>query len=303
MNLVQIKLIKILAENGGNISLAAEELHVAQSALSRRLQQIEAELKQKIFHRNGKRLDGITPFGAHILQEMNVILLAENNINALAADYHATDSGTLNIATTHAQARYFLPKPMQAFSAQFSKVRLNFSQAQPGTLINMLHRGDVDFIICTESMSDDPLIEHVSLYHWNHILGLPHDHPLNQCAPDDITLEKLVKYPLLSYIEGITGRKTLENFFTQHHLSLEPIFSAADSDVLIEYIKAGFGVGILCGMARADLEIRGLNAISMRANFPHFQTRMGWLKNRKLRKFEKKLTHMLIDYASQLNWR
>ncbi len=301
MNLLQIKLIKLLAENGGNISHAAQQLHTAQSALSRRLQQIEAELKQSIFYRNGKRLDGLTPFGQQILSQIDTMLQAEHNINALSADYHAEDSGTLSIATTHAQARYFLPEPLKQFSKEYPKVRLNFHQGRPTELLNLLHRNEVDFIICTESLSSDKAISHVSLYRWRHILGLPTTHPLN--ALDAVTLADLQHYPLLTYIEGITGRRGLAQHFTAHNLQFQPIFSAADSDVLIEYIKSGFGVGILCGMAREELGARGLSALSMADDFPYFETRMGWLKDRKLRKFERKLKDMLIDYAARLHWR
>ena len=301
MNLVQIRLIKLLVENGGNISLAAQQLHIAQSALSRRLQQLEAELKQNIFYRNGKRLDGLTPFGQQILHEIDHMLQAEHNINALSADYHAEDSGTLSIATTHAQARYFLPEMLKQFSAQYPKVRLKFHQGQPSELLNLLHRNAVDFIICTESLDKDKAIDHVSLYRWRHILGLPKTHPLNE--RDTITLSDLQQYPLLTYIEGITGRRGLAQHFTAQNLQFQPIFSAADSDVLIEYIKSGFGVGILCGMARDELDARGLHALSMGEEFPYFETRMGWLKERKLRRFERRLKDMLIDYAARLHWR
>ncbi len=302
MNLIQMKLVKILAENGGNITSAVEQLHIAQSALSRRLQQLEAELKQNIFYRNGKRLDGLTPFGEEILLDINQALLAELNIKSTAADQQAPDRGFLAIGTTHAQARYFLPTPLQEFSQQYPHVRLKFLQEKPDELLKMLYRGEVNFIICTESLAEDAQVEYQNLYRWKHILCLPNEH-IFATSTDNIMLQTITEYPLLTYIEGITGRRSLEYYFAEQKLDFQPLFSAADSDVLIEYVKAGFGIGVLCGMAREEINARGLTARSIEHALPYFETKMGWLKNRKLRKFEKNLLKILINHADSLNWR
>ncbi len=300
MTLAQMKLLKLLVENGGNISHAAEKLHIAQSALSRRLQQLEAELYQQLFHRNGKRLGGLTKFGVEILEQVNQMLISETNIINLAADYRANDRGTLSIATTHAQARYFLPNPLLKFTRQYPNVRMLFQQDRPSHLLDMLYSGEADFVICTEQLTQDPRIDSTPLYQWNHILALPANHPLHQ---GKITLERLTEYPLLTYLEGITGRTILQQSFHEAGVALNPLFSASDSDVLIEYVKSGFGVGVLCGMARAEIEERGLTTISMRGRLPQFQTKTGWMRNRRLRTFEKILLKELISYANQLDWR
>ena len=300
MTLAQMRLVKILAENGGNLSFAAKELHIAQSALSRRLQQLEGELYQQLFHRNGKRLNGLTKFGEEILDQVNQMLICEKNINNLAADYKADDQGTLTLATTHAQARYFLPTPIHNFRKKYPLVNLSFQQGAPDGLVKLLFRGEVDFIICTENLGEDIETKIEFLYQWNHLLAVPNDHPLNEGT---INLNRLIKYPLLTYIEGITGRMRLAQSFAEAGLELKPIFSASDSDVLIEYIKAGLGVGVLCGMARDEINARGLNAISMSEHLPKFQTRTAWLKHRKLRKFEKTFLQELTGFAHQLNWR
>ncbi|CAG1769980.1 partial HTH-type transcriptional regulator CysB, partial [uncultured bacterium] len=115
MNLNQIELLRILQETQLNLTKAAEKMHIVQSAVSRQLQLFEEELGSPLFHRQGKKLIGLTPLGERIMAEVDTINQAKNNITAIAADFLDSDYGTLHIATTHTQAKYFLPMAIQRF--------------------------------------------------------------------------------------------------------------------------------------------------------------------------------------------
>jgi DNA-binding transcriptional LysR family regulator len=95
-----------------NLSKAAEKMHIVQSAVSRQLQLFEAELGSPLFERQGKKLIGMTALGIRIMEEVAIINRAKTNIQNIAADYLDSNQGILHIATTHTQAKYFLPVPI-----------------------------------------------------------------------------------------------------------------------------------------------------------------------------------------------
>ena len=87
MNLNHLELLRALQETGFNLSKAAAKLHVVQSAASRQLQLFEEELGSPLYHRQGKKLIGLTTLGERIMSEVEVIDLSRRNILALAGDY------------------------------------------------------------------------------------------------------------------------------------------------------------------------------------------------------------------------
>jgi DNA-binding transcriptional LysR family regulator len=67
MNLSQIELLRILQENDFSLSKANKEMQIEQSAVSRQLQLLEAELGSRIYDRQEKII-GLTNFGLLIME-------------------------------------------------------------------------------------------------------------------------------------------------------------------------------------------------------------------------------------------
>lgn len=275
MNLSQIELLRILQETQLNLSKAAEKMHVVQSAVSRQLQLFEEELGSPLYERNGKKLAGLTPLGKRVMAEVAAITQAKLNIQALAADFLDSNQGTLHIATTHAQAKYFLPKPIQRFRQKYPGVRIYMVQASPEQLIDQLHSHKADIAICTEKVAADFDLVTQQCYEWHHSVVMPKGHPL---ADGDITCQRLASYPILTYSFGYTGRSNIETAFQRSGLELDIILSAADSDVIKTYVRLGMGIGLIAGMAYdpetdQDLLVRDLSHL-----IPKSSTKIAYLK-------------------------
>jgi len=215
-----------------------------QSALSRQLQLLETELGSPLFVRQGKRLLNLTPLGERIMAEVECIHQARKNIKNLADDFRDTRDGTLHIATTHTQAQYLLPTPIQKFRARFPGIRIYMVQSSPDNLVDLLHQHRADIAICTEKLADDDKLVVTPCYEWHHIAIMPNDHPL---ASGEIDLRRLVGYPILTYSPGYTGRATIDKAFAAQTLQPDIVLAAADSDVIKTYVRLGLGVGIIAG--------------------------------------------------------
>src|SRR5476649_730750 len=131
MNFQQLRSIREAARRNYNLTEVANALFTSQPGVSRQIRELEDELGVVIFERNGKRLTGLTEPGKGILQIIDRLLLEAENLQQAGNDYSDQTRGTLTIATTHTQARYVLPKVVQAFRAAFPEVRIALQQSSP----------------------------------------------------------------------------------------------------------------------------------------------------------------------------
>jgi len=247
MKLQQIKYLHGIVENELNVSKTAESFFTSQPGVSRQLKLLEEELKLDIFERNGRLITGLTPVGRKILHMGKEVLDRIEAIKCLAEEYCEEVSGTLTIATTHTQARYVLPKTIINFTNIHKSVDLHLKQGNPYQICEMVSMGLADFCIASEAMDGFKNIVTFPCYSWNRLLILNHKHPLASDLP--ITLEKLSKYPLVTYENGYTGRYQLNSAFQKANLIPNIRLTASDSDVIKAYVKMDLGIGIIASVA------------------------------------------------------
>ena len=272
----QIELLRILQETDLNLSKAAEKMHIVQSAVSRQLHLFEAELGSPLFERQGKKLVGMTRLGILIMDEIAIITGAKTNIQNIAADFLDSNKGILHIATTHAQAKYFLPEPISQFREKYPGVSIYILQASPEQLIDQLHARKADIAICTEKVDEIPDLVIENCYTWHHALVVPPQHPLSQ---GDISLERLAEFPILTYNLGYTGRSNIESAFRNKGLEIDIVLAAADSDVIKTYVRLGLGVGLISGMAYDPLTDMDLISRNLSHLIPSSRTKIAYLKH------------------------
>lgn len=275
MNLNQLELLRVLQETAFNLSKAAQKMHVVQSAVSRQLLLLEAELGSPLFERHGKRLLGLTPLGERIMGEVEHIHQAKQNIQSMADDFRDHRNGTLHIATTHTQAKYLLPVPVQNFRKQFPGVKIYMVQSSPDQLIDLLHRHQADIAICTEKLAEDDKLVLRPCYQWHHVAVVPHGHPL---AQGQLTLQRLAEQPILTYSPGFTGRSAIEKAFQDAGLQPDVILAAADSDVIKTYVRLGLGVGIIAETSYEAPKDSDLVALDLSGLIAASVTKIAYLK-------------------------
>lgn len=299
MKLFQLRLLKTLLNNGMNVSRAADQHYIVQSAVSRQLGLLEEELGMPLFERRGKRLVEPTPVCKAIVQELDRIEQSLENIRAVADDYRLQTRGEIRIATTHTQAKYFLPEVMLEFRQRYPEVAIHFLQGTPVELVRMLHDGKADIAVCTEELDKDSGLESRKCYDWNHGLVLPEGHPL---AAGKLTLERIAQHPVLTYIFGFTGRSKIHETFRATGLRLDVTFAATDTDVIISYVRLGFGAGIIAKMAYSHIHDDELVLRDLSHLFPRSSTHVAWLKNKYLKQYVNDMVKLLQEHGESESW-
>jgi LysR family cys regulon transcriptional activator len=295
MNFQQLRSIREASRRGYNLTEVANVLFTSQPGVSRQIRELEEELGVEIFERNGKRLTGLTDPGKGILRIIDRLLLEAENLQQASQEYSGVKRGTLTIATTHTQARYVLPKVVQAFRAAFPEVRIALQQSSPEHIAEWVLSGKADVGIATEGLSQFDGLVSFPCYEWNHVIVVPDGHPLLACAP--VRLEDLAAYPLITYDVGFTGRGHIDDAFRKAGIATDIVLTAMDSDVIQQYVSLGLGVGLVASMAVEHHRGSGLQAIVASHLFAPNVTRLAVRRGAYLRSYT---CDFIVQFAPQL---
>ncbi len=261
MNFQQLRSVREAVRCGFNLTEVAKVLHTSQPGVSRQIRELEEELGVDLFVRAGKRLTSLTEMGALVLPTVENMLNDAENLKRAGQEFAQQATGRLSIATTHSQARYALPGAVRDFRLRYPQVSFNLHQGTPKQVAEMLLSGEADVGIATEALAKYDGLVALPCYRWTHSVIVPPDHPLLDGAP--LTLERLAKFPIITYGAGYTGRLHIDEAFDQAGLGFDLVLTAMDADVIKTYVGLGLGVGIVASIAfddERDLDLRAIDA-------------------------------------------
>jgi len=247
MNFQQLRIMRETARRNFNLTEVANALLTSQSGVSKHVKDLEDELGVELFVRRGKRLLGLTDAGREAIEIVERMLIDADNLVHVGARLSARNEGTLRIATTHTQARYTLPPLIANFREAYPGVHLALSQANPKEIAAILLDGKADIGLATDTLEDHPGLATFPYASWKHVVVVPTGHPLEHV--DNLTVEMLAEWPIVTYDEGLTGRARIDDAFVKAGVVPDIAISALDADVIKAYVELGLGVGIIANIA------------------------------------------------------
>ena len=283
MKLQQLRCVYQIVQNDFNISKAAEFLHTSQPGVSKQIQLLEDEVGIKIFQRNGKRLTGLSDAGNDLYKSISEIIREVANIKNISHEHENDDTGSFTIATTHTQARYKLPKVVEAFVKKYPKIDLNIHQGDPSQVTEQILKGDADVGIATESIGHNANIICIPCYSWNRVLVFPKNHALSSIK--EITLQNIASYPMITYDYAFTGSTIVSKVFKEANISPNIMLTAIDADVIKTYVELNLGVGLIAEMAYDKNKDSALESRDVSHLFPTSTTYIGIRKETFVRGF------------------
>jgi len=297
MNFQQLRFVREAVRQNMNLTEVANVLYTSQSGVSKQIKDLEDELGVDIFIRRGKRLTGLTEPGKAVHQLIERMLLDSENLRRVARQFADQDSGHLVVATTHTQARYALPKVVHQFREVFPKVHLALRQGNPQQIAQMIINGEADIGISTEALDRFADIVTFPCYSWHHVVVVPKSHPL--VGREDLTLEDVAEYPVITYDQDFTGRSHVDQAFAKVGVVPDVVLTAIDADVIKTYVELGMGVGIVAAMAYDPKRDSELVALDTEHLFDASTTRVGLRKGAFLRQYAYRLIEMFAPQLSE----
>ena len=297
MKLQQLRYIVEIQRQGLNVSEAAESLYTSQPGISKQVKLLEDELGIAIFERSGKRFTGVTEPGKAVLAIAERILREAENLKRASAEYAAGDSGRLVLAATHTQARYALPLVVRDFVAQHPHVRLELHQGSPTQIAEWVVAGEADLGIATEALDQYPQLVTLPVRQWSHCVIAPEGHPILATGP--LSLQELVKWPLITYDTAFTGRSRINRAFERIGSQPNIALTALDADVIKTYVSLGLGLGIISALAFDAQRDAGLVALDAGQLFESNTTRLALRRGSYLRRYDYDLIGLFAPHLDR----
>lgn len=145
----------------GSFEIAAERLHVTQSSLSKRIAELEVNLRKPLFDRSGKRAV-VTSAGELLLQHARKMLDLQETIRIEFASDQERLSGTTRFGISELSASTWFPKFVQRLYAEYPRLSLEPQVGVGRALETRVTRGELDFAVIAgpathESVASQPI--------------------------------------------------------------------------------------------------------------------------------------------------
>lgn len=163
--------------NAGNIARAAEREHIAPSAVSKRVQDLEADTGIPLFHRHAR---GVTPTAAGEALARHAHRLFED-VNSMSAELSAFSEGVRGDVRVHAHSSavvQYLPQEIASFSRQYPQVRVVLREETSPNVITSIQDGVADIGIFASNMGCPPGLTLIPYRRDRLAVVLPCGHPL-----------------------------------------------------------------------------------------------------------------------------
>lgn len=243
-----------------SIRKAAEQLNVAQSAVSRQIKNLEEELGVQLFDRHARGVR-LTDAGEILADYTHQVFLGLEHTRSEIDGLRALRRGTISVGTVEAGIASFLPRVIDAFQQDYPAVKLN--------LLVRGTQGVVDTVLADEA---DIGVAFHTPDHLNLEVLASRPQPLNAIVRPEHPLAGR-KHLKLAEVAGerlaLPGptfgiRQLVDEIQRKSRLRLEPVLETNSILSLVAFARSGAGVTFLPFFAvKEDVEAGRLIAVPL----------------------------------------
>ncbi len=225
-----------------SFSLAAEQLHISQSAVSKRIALLEQQLGAPLFDRIGKRVM-LTEAGNALLPHAEAIVQGYRDAQQAVVDLDGVVCGELSIAISHHLGLHRLPPLLQRYNRSYPEVRLAVEFMDSEQAYARVLRGDVELAVVTlaterqERLVAEPI--------WEDPLRFvcARDHPL--ASARSLDLAALAAQPLILPGAATNTSALVRSVFNTQQLVLQSAISTNYLETIKTMVAIGMGWSLL----------------------------------------------------------
>ncbi|MDQ1913465.1 LysR family transcriptional regulator [Paenibacillus sp. GD4] len=249
----------------GNLTKAAQELHITQPSVSYALKQMEEALGLKLFYRLSK--------GVELTQEgRSLLVYVEQSFSLLdAAQKHVQElkqltEGELRIGASESLIKHLLLPKLDLFHRMHPGVRIRLSHGKSPELAQRLREGKIDCALVHLPLEDSLLeIRPLAKLEECFVVGEAY----KELAGRPLTSKELVELPLLLLSSGSSTRSFVEQWFGSRGLAVKPDFELGSIDLLVEFAIRGYGAAFITrSFVEEELRSKALFALQLEEAFP-----------------------------------
>lgn len=260
MQLNQITAFLAVAELE-SFSLAAERLHITQPAVSKRIRQLENNVRVELFDRIGKR-SILTPNGHAFRAHAERILQELQAYRSSLSRQQKTPSGSLSFATSHHIGLHRLPPVLRDFKIRYPRVDLDLHFMDSEDACTAIANNELELAIVTLPEVADEKLTCEAIWIDDLVVVMAADHVL--AGEDDIEPAQLLAHAAVLPSTGTFTRKIIDNLFAAAGQQLDIILETNYLETIKVMVSANLGWSILPqSMADSSLTSHRLSGLEV----------------------------------------
>jgi len=273
-NLRHLKYFIATAELG-QVSRAAIELSVSQSAVTAAIRELEATLGTPLFIRSSLGMS-LTEAGRRFLSQGYEIM--DKVDEALRTPDTTELTGRLRVAATYTVIGYFLPMHLERIARRVPGLELNLSEMSRSALEDALVSRQVDIGVALTANITNPAIGRETLLRSPRRLWLPSRHPLVE--RDSIGFADVAEEPYVMLTVDEAAH-TAMRYWTRTPYRPRVVMRTSSIEAVRSMVANGQGVSILSDMVFRpwSLEGRRLETRELDTETPSMDVGLVWAKD------------------------
>jgi LysR family transcriptional regulator, transcription activator of glutamate synthase operon len=240
MELRQLRYVEAVARHR-HFTRAAEELHVAQSALSHQVRRLEAELGVDLFERTSRRV-GTTEAGEAVARRARRVLAEVEGVRDDVDELEGLVRGRIAIGALLPAGEIDVPLLLSRFREAHPGIDVRLREGTLGDMLGYLAEEEVDAAFAmldveppegcaVEVLSEDEVVAAFT----------PGEAP----GPGRVRAADLSRYPLVTPRRGSAVQRKLAEFFEAASEPLHVTLESGEPFLLRCLVSSGFGAGIV----------------------------------------------------------
>jgi DNA-binding transcriptional LysR family regulator len=271
MDLRQLEIIRAIAETG-SFTAAGDKLHVSQSAISRQVLLLEAELGEPVFHRIGRRIR-ITPAGESLLQLSHRVFQDLHDTVSAISDTRESLRGTMRLVGGMTVCLYVFPALLPQVRRAHPDLDLKITVGSGQRSIALLRSGAADLGLVTVPVDATDLVSLPVLKEELLLITYP-AHPL--ARKRGIRAGDLNRQPFILFETGSITRQLVDEFFGREGIEPEIVMETENVEIIKAMVHNGLGISIIPWQAAAaDVRTKQLHCSRIAGHALFRET--GWL--------------------------
>lgn len=241
-DLVTLKLFVAVAECG-NLTRAAEREHLAVSAISKRIGELESLVGAELLQRYPRGV-ALTPAGQSLLRHARLMLQQLDRLETELAEYAGGVKGHVQLHAGASALIQFLPEDLAVFAAKYPGVRVSLEEHTGPAIVAAVADGTADLgVIATQTPQRG-----LAAFPYRSdelMLGVPVGHPLGRRKK--VSFARALDYPFVGPHADSSIAQMMNEAARACGKPLDQRMQASSFDAMCRLVEKGLGITLLPG--------------------------------------------------------
>jgi DNA-binding transcriptional LysR family regulator len=262
-DLTSLRIFVAVAECG-NLTRAAERQHLAVSAVSKRIAELESRARTPLLIRYPRGV-GLTPAGQSLLHHARQMLQLVRRMDEELGEYAGGIKAHIRLHSVASAITQFLPEELETFLARYPKVNIALEERVGSAIVRAVAEGSADVGIVSNQTPRLGLAE--ILYHTDRlVLGVPVGHPLAKRKV--VRFEEAIGYPFIGPHADSSLAQLLMKAAKSCGKPLHQRMQVSSFDAMCRLVETSLGITLLpAGVIASRAALGQLRSVELKEDW------------------------------------